>query len=168
MWHEYVSNLDCSDELPFDYIYHPTKCSQRWTCKDWGRGGYCDRNWSEFRYCVEATTGLVKDYCQVSCNTCSKSFPALSYRHVTSSPLYFWDRKTYNRIMLLTKNFVADCVWSDWNFGPCSSSCGKGTRVGTRIKSIKEDNGGVCNGHSSITWECNGQECPGIPKINWP
>ena len=87
---------------------------------------------------------------------------AMSHHH------HYWDRKTYNRIMLLTKNFVADCVWSDWNFGPCSSSCGKGTRVGTRIKSIKEDNGGVCNGHSSITWECNGQECPGIPKINWP
>ena len=54
-----------------------------------------------------------------------------------------------------------DCVWGEWTVGECSTTCGIGSRVSTRIKLVEEDNGGNCSGRSTKTEECNVQECPG-------
>ena len=47
-----------------------------------------------------------------------------------------------------------DCVWGEWSSGACSSSCGKATSKSTRIKIVKEANGGNCEGKSTKTEFC--------------
>ena len=56
---------------------------------------------------------------------------------------------------------VVDCQWTAWNVGECSLTCGGGTRINTRSKTVEEENAGVCTGESTAEEDCNSQECPG-------
>ena len=58
-----------------------------------------------------------------------------------------------------------DCEWGEWIIGDCSQACGVGSRNNTRDKTVVEIIGGICNGSSSATEECNPQDCPGNFKI---
>ena len=53
------------------------------------------------------------------------------------------------------------CTWGDWTFGKCSATCGTGTKIGTRIKTVEESNGGNCTGQSTEAVTCKDAECPG-------
>merc|ERR1712136_548000 len=67
-----------------------------------------------------------------------------------------------------------DCIWGDWKKGSCSKSCGGGTRTNERIKVVKEEHGGTCEGESTEVEDCNEDKCPltgvacckekGVPK----
>ena len=53
------------------------------------------------------------------------------------------------------------CAWGDWTLGECSVTCGIGTRVDTRVKTIMESNGGKCDGCDIKIESCiNVEECP--------
>ena len=56
---------------------------------------------------------------------------------------------------------AVDCVWGEWILGECSTTCGIGSRLNTRIKLVEEVNGGSCAGQSTETEDCKLQECPG-------
>ena len=56
---------------------------------------------------------------------------------------------------------AVDCVWDEWVRGECSTTCGSGSRLNTRVKLVEEANGGSCAGQSTETEHCNLQECPG-------
>ena len=56
---------------------------------------------------------------------------------------------------------AVDCLWGEWVSGDCSTTCGIGSRVNTRIKIVDEANGGSCTGQPTETEECNLQECAG-------
>ena len=51
-------------------------------------------------------------------------------------------------------------MWSAWSSGPCSSTCGGGVLLKTRIKTQIEVRT-VCDGESTIQTRCNMEECPG-------
>jgi len=54
-----------------------------------------------------------------------------------------------------------DCVWSDWNkWGACSNSCGNGTHIRMRNKTVVEANEGICKGEGQDTGDCNNGPCP--------
>ena len=53
-----------------------------------------------------------------------------------------------------------DCIWGDWKKGSCSKSCGGGTRTNERIKVVKEEHGGTCEGESTEVEDCNKDKCP--------
>ena len=63
-----------------------------------------------------------------------------------------------------------NCLWSTWNKGGCSKTCGKGTLTYTRTKKTVEAHGGTCEGHCKGDCEetkkvkngCNLQECPAL------
>ena len=57
---------------------------------------------------------------------------------------------------------IVDCVWSDWQNGKCSVTCGGGTRTNNRSKLVVEKNGGVCVGESTKQENCNEMKCPGM------
>ena len=61
----------CIDVLPTDYVNN-FACTSGipWTCEDWAKVGSCDEDWANWKDCVPITTGLVKDFCQKSCNNC--------------------------------------------------------------------------------------------------
>ena len=63
--------------------------------------------------------------------------------------------------MLFLNISAIHCVWGDWVLGECSKTCGTGTRIDTRVKTIEEANGGTCTGQFTETKECKLQECPG-------
>ena len=72
--------VGCNDKLPTDYGTVEGRCNAGWTCPDWSGNGtknsarsYCADNWSNHGHCVPQTTGLVKDYCKFSCDTCGKN-----------------------------------------------------------------------------------------------
>ena len=53
------------------------------------------------------------------------------------------------------------CAWGNWTTGECSVTCGIGTRVDTRVKTIMESNGGKCDGCDIKIESCiNIDECP--------
>ena len=59
-------------------------------------------------------------------------------------------------------SILVDCEWDEWKTGICSKTCGGGSRTNTRTAKIDAAHGGEeCNGTSSITENCNTQECPG-------
>ena len=56
---------------------------------------------------------------------------------------------------------VVDCQWSEWQYGPCSKTCGKGVKVIFRTEKVKSLNGGrPCFGDGTKTELCNIQGCP--------
>ena len=53
------------------------------------------------------------------------------------------------------------CAWGNWTTGECSVTCGTGTRVDTRVKTVMESNGGKCDGCDIKIESCiNVDECP--------
>ena len=62
-------------------------------------------------------------------------------------------------------------MWGDWAIGPCSKTCGGGTRYNHRSKqTIAEYGGSECyNVYGQTAWgdhemsieDCNTQQCPG-------
>ena len=52
-----------------------------------------------------------------------------------------------------------NCTWGPWTIGACSQTCGGGTRVKSRTKTIQEANGGTCNGQPTIVEYCNTNKC---------
>ena len=57
----------------------------------------------------------------------------------------------------LTLFSIVQCEWNDWQIGPCSKTCGGGTRINHRTKKIEEANGGNCEGEATIEEVCNAQ-----------
>ena len=67
-------------------------------------------------------------------------------------------------MIILTANYkfpAVHCVWDEWILGECSTTCGVGTRINTRVKDVTEANGGTCDGHPYEIEECKIRECPG-------
>lgn len=59
--------------------------------------------------------------------------------------------------------YLVDCIWDEWEIGECSKECGGGARISIRTAKIKAAYGGKeCSGPSSISDNCNIQDCPGI------
>ena len=57
--------------------------------------------------------------------------------------------------------FAVNCKWSNWrSYSSCSKTCGGGTQSRSRSKTINEANGGSCPGSSTMTRDCNTQNCP--------
>ena len=77
-----ILDSECKDNLPLDYgagTMDYGKCGYGWKCSDWaGKGpkgtgiSYCHDNWSSYRNCVPKSTGMIKDYCKISCDVCGK------------------------------------------------------------------------------------------------
>ena len=61
----FVSLGACEDTLPCDY-----KCN--WGCNRWADKNNCNGRWNELYggICVASTSGLVRDYCRLSCDNC--------------------------------------------------------------------------------------------------
>ena len=57
------------------------------------------------------------------------------------------------------------CEWGTWQTGPCSATCGEGTRQKKRSKLSQERNGGKCEGESFRLEPCNNESCHGILLI---
>ena len=66
-----------------------------------------------------------------------------------------------NYHFLPNKFSAVHCVWDNWVAGNCSAECGTGTRTNTRVKLVKESNGGTCTGNFTETLQCKDKECPG-------
>ena len=63
--------VSCVDNLPSDYKCH-TECDYWANDKN-----VCEKNWNSVGIasttgCVDDTSGLVKDYCRLSCDNCGK------------------------------------------------------------------------------------------------
>ena len=56
-----------------------------------------------------------------------------------------------------------DCTWSSWQDSSlCSTSCGSGIRISTRLVEKQAKHGGKeCVGPSEKQQECNEKPCPG-------
>ena len=55
-----------------------------------------------------------------------------------------------------------DCVWSIWEWLPCSASCGEGQEIGSRIILQTSMHGGApCTGTHLVVRECNTMTCGG-------
>ena len=54
-----------------------------------------------------------------------------------------------------------DCEWSEWQIGECSETCGGGTKLSSRTKTVEEKYGGNCDGESTMEDSCNSEDCPG-------
>ena len=53
-----------------------------------------------------------------------------------------------------------DCVWSDWEYGQCSKTCGGGTKTKYRKELVQQSNGGkACAGSTWEAQDCNTQAC---------
>ena len=64
--------------------------------------------------------------------------------------------------MLYSYVISVDCVWTDFKYTDCSSTCGGGTRVGRRSILRPATYGGQnCYGPSEVTEDCNNYPCPG-------
>lgn len=75
----------CHDVLPTDML---STCN--WTCAQWaginGNGNnYCEDDWSAKKFCVPYSSGLIKDYCKLSCNNCEKE-ACRKFRLTSSGP----------------------------------------------------------------------------------
>ena len=58
-------------------------------------------------------------------------------------------------------HIIVPCVWSDWNTGVCSKTCGGGEMTKTRTRTVTEKYGGTCNGRPTFSEACNTNKCPG-------
>ena len=68
--------LVCQNNLPTDFVNStscPMSCDE-WSGKIGNRSDYCNEDWSTRRDCVPTTSGKIKNYCQLSCNssTCGR------------------------------------------------------------------------------------------------
>ena len=52
-------------------------------------------------------------------------------------------------------------MWSEWENGECSVTCGDGKLRRTRRKIVEEKNNGACTGSDVEDEECNERKCPG-------
>ena len=59
------------------------------------------------------------------------------------------------------------CVWDEWIEGPCSTTCGAGTRTNSRSKVVVQSNGGTCTGSSTEVVMCEDQPCPSMYRSFW-
>ena len=69
----------------------------------------------------------------------------------------------YPKFTYSSENFIfaVNCKWSNWrSYSSCSKTCGGGTQSRSRSKTINEANGGSCPGSSTMTRDCNTQNCP--------
>ena len=58
-------------------------------------------------------------------------------------------------------NCPIDCQWSEWQYGPCSRTCGSGVKVISRTEKVKAQNGGrPCFGDETKTEYCYIKDCP--------
>ena len=84
MW----SKLGCNDVLPTDML---STCT--WTCAQWaginGNGNnYCEDDWSAKKFCVPYSSGLIKDYCKLSCNNCGRNILCCFNKHNLETKKY--------------------------------------------------------------------------------
>ena len=75
----------------------------------------------------------------------------------TNSLNFYWVSSTFT--------FLVQCVWGEWSKGTCSATCGKANSVSTRVKIVKESNGGMCEGKATKTEVCKVSPCPGTIDI---
>ena len=103
----------------------------------------------------------IEKKCKKSCNICQRKF-WFRYKCVSvfilESHIIIISKIIINNINLDVK---IDCDWSSWVIGRCSRSCGGGERRKTRVKTVKEQNGGKCNNKNSQIESCNTDSCPG-------
>ena len=75
-------SASCIDKLPDKYI---SICRKLASCQVLVKNGLCNSNWNTIhggmiaevdhgRKCASKATGLVKDTCKISCNTCGNNF----------------------------------------------------------------------------------------------
>lgn len=57
-----------------------------------------------------------------------------------------------------------DCQWSEWDYGPCSVTCGEGVQVNVREMFPEMFGGNACQGEASETVSCHRTECPHCPE----
>ena len=56
-----------------------------------------------------------------------------------------------------------DCEWGDFTWGPCSQTCGSGTKEGSRTVTTYQAYGGSgCTGPEKRTVKCNIGDCPPV------
>ena len=61
-------------------------------------------------------------------------------------------------IMSLSVN----CEWDNWVEGNCSVTCGNGTQINTRTKTVNATDGGIeCEGEAIENITCTLKVCPG-------
>ena len=60
---------------------------------------------------------------------------------------------------------LVNCQWSAWQIGPCSATCGDGTRRNTRLKIVDDKNGGECIGEDVEEQYCKKEYCLGIISL---
>ena len=57
-------------------------------------------------------------------------------------------------------------MWSTWEIGQCTATCGKGNRQKNRKKLLEEKDGGICRGDYHEIEDCNMKKCPGTTHFN--
>ena len=61
---------------------------------------------------------------------------------------------------------MRDCEWSSWTKEEeCSRTCGQGIQKLARYKTVRDQNGGQCDGTSTKKEQCNLKECSGEPGL---
>ena len=63
---------------------------------------------------------------------------------------------------------VVDCKWNAWeSTSDCSVTCGEGSQIQKRTKSVEEAAGGTCSGRNQNTILCYKDACttPGTPLL---
>ena len=68
-------------------------------------------------------------------------------------------------LSLINLILSVQCEWGTWQNGPCSATCGGGTRHKKRSKLSQERNGGKCEGESFKLETCNNESCAGMLLI---
>ena len=68
-------------------------------------------------------------------------------------------------LFLINLILPVQCEWGTWQNGPCSVTCGRGTRHKKRSKLSEERNGGKCEGDSFRLEPCNNESCSGMLLI---
>ena len=75
-------------------------------------------------------------------------------------------RRFFCLLNMILPDFIqaVDCQWSTMKFGPCSTTCGKGIRIGYRYKLRLAENGGKeCTGLPTTTKSCESSaSCNGM------
>ena len=110
------------------------------------------QNWGQ--ECIGPT--ILQNPCNNQ-NCPSKTFILLCFIFLSIKPV-----KSHQVLsMSYTLSFmIVNCEWSEWANGVCSLTCGGGTMLKTRTKSVREKYGGVCNDDPTERVSCNQQNCP--------
>ena len=58
-------------------------------------------------------------------------------------------------------------AWSEWSTGPCSVSCGGGTRNRTRVCTPPKFGGAACVGAALVSEACNPENCTQVVHGGW-